>query len=241
MKEKMKVVVINSSPHKDKGNTALILNPFVEGMKEKGAEVEVYYPGELKINPCHGDMTCMMSTGKCHQDDDMKWLLPNIAESNIIVFASPLYCDGVSGPMKMLMDRLPPMAYLTMEIRNDRLRHPLREGWNVKKAVLVSNCGFWEMENFEPMKNHIKAFCNNMNAKYAGELLRPHGPVLRAMIENNMPADDVIESARKAGHELIENGKISSETMDNVSRPLVPRDTFLQVANQHLQNRTEEN
>lgn len=235
MEKTIKVVVINSSPHKDKGNTALVLNPFMEGMKEKGAEVEVYYTGELKINPCQGDMVCMRSNGKCFQEDDMEWLLPNIAESDILVFASPIYCDGVSGPMKMFMDRFPPMGYLTMELRDDRLRHPLREGWNVKKVVLVSNCGFWEMENFEPMKNHIKAFCNNMNAEYAGELLRPHGPVLRVMIENNMPVDDVIESARKAGYELTEDGKISSETMKNVSRPLMSRDAFLQMVNQALQ------
>lgn len=236
MEETMKVVVINSSPHKDKGNTALILNPFIEGIKEKGTEVEIYYTNELKINPCHGDMACMRSTGKCFQEDDMEWLLPNIANADIFVFASPLYCDGVSGPMKMLMDRFPPMGYLTMEIRDDRLRHPLREEWNVKKAVLVSNCGFWEIESFDPMKNHIKAFCNNMDVEYAGELLRPHGPVLRPMLENNMPVTDVIESARKAGHELIEDGKISSETMENISRPLMSRDVFLHMGNQHIQN-----
>jgi multimeric flavodoxin WrbA len=36
MKETIKVVAINSSPHKDKGNTALVLNPFMEGMMKKG-------------------------------------------------------------------------------------------------------------------------------------------------------------------------------------------------------------
>ena len=67
MKETIKVVVINSSPHKDKGNTALVLNPFMDGMREKGAEVEVYYTNELKIKPCKGDISCMRATGKCFQ------------------------------------------------------------------------------------------------------------------------------------------------------------------------------
>jgi multimeric flavodoxin WrbA len=39
----MKVLAINSSPRMDKGNTALILNPFLEGMKEAGAEVDLFY------------------------------------------------------------------------------------------------------------------------------------------------------------------------------------------------------
>jgi multimeric flavodoxin WrbA len=36
----------------DKGNTALILGPFLEGMRAAGAEVELFYTRKLKINPC---------------------------------------------------------------------------------------------------------------------------------------------------------------------------------------------
>jgi len=32
----MKVLAFNCSPRMDNGNTALILNPFLEGMKEVG-------------------------------------------------------------------------------------------------------------------------------------------------------------------------------------------------------------
>lgn len=39
----MKILAINSSPKMGNGNTALILDPFLEGMREAGAEVELYY------------------------------------------------------------------------------------------------------------------------------------------------------------------------------------------------------
>ena len=54
----MKVLAINGSPHMDDGNTAMILNPFLEGMKEAGADVDLFYTKKLNIGPCNGDMSC---------------------------------------------------------------------------------------------------------------------------------------------------------------------------------------
>ncbi len=48
----MKVIAINGSPKVDDGNTARILNPFLEGMEEAGAEVELFHTRKLKIKPC---------------------------------------------------------------------------------------------------------------------------------------------------------------------------------------------
>ena len=51
----MNTIVINASPKMDKGITAAILTPFVDGMKEMRAEVEIYYTKKLNINPCQGE------------------------------------------------------------------------------------------------------------------------------------------------------------------------------------------
>lgn len=67
----MKVLAINGSPNKDKGNTAIILNPFLEGMRETGADVRLYYTEDLTVNPCKGDLSCYLRTpGKCIHNDD---------------------------------------------------------------------------------------------------------------------------------------------------------------------------
>jgi multimeric flavodoxin WrbA len=71
----MKVIAINASPKMDKGNTAAILTPFLDGIKEAGAEVEVFYTKKMKIGPCQGDLACWLKTpGKCSQKDDMEML-----------------------------------------------------------------------------------------------------------------------------------------------------------------------
>jgi len=103
----LKVLTFNASPHMEKSNTTLILDPFLDGLKEEGVSIEIFYTSQLKINPCPGDLNCWTKTlGKCIQKDDVETLLPKIRQANILVFAFPLYVDGMPGPMKNLVDRL---------------------------------------------------------------------------------------------------------------------------------------
>lgn len=231
----MEVVAINGSPNMDKGNTALILGPFLEGMREAGAEIELFYTKKLKINPCQGEFNCWFKTpGECFQKDDMQMLVPKLAEADVIVLATPVYVDGMSGPMKNLLDRGLPLAQPFVELRDGHCRHPGRDGRQGGKVVLVSNCGFWEMDNFDPLLVHVAAICKNLGSEFAGALLRPHGPVLRGMMDMGMPVDDIFESAKEAGRQLVEDGRMSPETLKGVSRELLPLEMYVQISNQRL-------
>ena len=232
----MKVLAFNCSPRMDNGNTALILNPFLEGMKEVGAEVELFYTRKLKINPCHGGFICWLKTpGECWQKDDMQMLYPKLRKAEIYVFGTPVYVDGVSGPMKNLLDRIIPGAQPFFELRDGHCRHLLREGYKYGKVVLVSNCGFWEMDNFDPLLVHTKAFCRNGAMEFAGALLRPHGEALRPMMEMGISLDDVFEAAREAGRQLVKDGRMSAETLNIVSRELVPLEMYIKAASEMFQ------
>jgi multimeric flavodoxin WrbA len=228
----VQVLAINSSPLMDKGNTALILTPFLEGMKEAGAGVELVYTKTLKINPCQGEFNCWFKTpGKCFQEDDMQMLCPKLREADIWVLATPLYVDGLSGPMKNLLDRVIPLVQPAIELRDGHCRHPLREGSRRGQVVVVSNCGFWELDNFDPLLVHVKAVCKNASREFAGALLRPHGPALRPMRDMGLPVDDVFQAAREAGRQLILDRKMSPETLGIVSRELLSLEMYLQAAN----------
>lgn len=232
----MKVLAFNSSPNVDKGNTALVLNPFLEGMREAGADVELFYTKNLKINPCQGEFNCWLKTsGQCFQKDDMQMLYPKL-RADVLVLATPLYVDGMSGPMKNLIDRMVPLAHPFLELRNGHCRHPARETKDTKegKVVLVSNCGFWETDNFDPLIAHMKAMCKNMNREFAGALLRPHGSVFKIMLNMGAPVKDVLEAAEEAGRELVRDGKMSENTLGVISRELIPLEIYLQRANDHF-------
>lgn len=227
-----KVLVINSSPKKDKSNTSLILNPFLDGMKEAGADVELFHSKDLKIKPCTGEFHCWVKhPGECYQQDDMQQLYPKIQGADILVFATPVYVDGVTGPLKNFIDRMIPLVKPMYELREGHCRHPLREEVNKGQLVLVSNCGFWELDNFDPLVVHMKALCKNFSRTFAGALLRPHGPAFSYMHRSGLPVDDIITAAREAGRQLIRNGQISDEILQVVSRDLLPLDRYVEEIN----------
>lgn len=230
----MKVLAFNCSPRMRKSNTSLILDPFLEGAREAGAEVELIYLRKLKIKPCRGCFSCWLKTpGVCVHKDDVALVMSKLGEAEVWVFAMPLYVDGMPGYLKMLLDRLIPGARPVIEIRDDHCRHPLRGDMKKpRKVVLIANCGFWELDNFDPLLVHMKAICKNMNGELAGVLLRPHGEAMRPMMRLGIAIDDIFDAAREAGREIVRKGRIPNQLENIVSRELIPRDMYLRFANE---------
>ena len=236
----MNVLTISSSPRRDRSNTSLILDPFLEGLKEAGAKIELFYTKDLEIKACTGEFHCWVKhPGECYQKDDMQMLYPKLQEADILVFATPLYVDGVTGPLKNLIDRMIPLVEPFFELREGHCRHPSRRGVKKGKLVLVSNCGFWELDNFDPLVAHVKAVCKNIGREFAGALLRPHGSAAVHMQRRGLPIDDVLEAAKEAGRHLVLKGKISDETLETVSRELLPLEMYVQEINRGFKQALE--
>ena len=231
----MKLLAINGSPRAERGNTALVLDPFMKGAEEAGADVESIYTSKLNVQACNGDFSCWTKTpGRCGKKDDMPQVLEKIKSCDVLVLATPVYVDSFSGPMKNLLDRLIPILEPFFELRGGRTRHPVREGYGGKKLVLVSVCGLYEMENFDILVDHFKAFSGNYDGEVAGMLLRPHGGGLIYMREReNVKA--VLDACRQAGRELVETGGISREVSEKVSAPLFTREQHLEMVNTSFQ------
>ena len=238
----MKVVVINGSPKCDKGNTALILTPFIDGMKNAGAKVHVFYPAKMNIKPCMGEYNCWFKTpGKCFQDDDMQEFLPELMGTEILVLATPLYVDGMSGILTNMLDRLVPFADPIIEFRDGHCRHPGRANVKNGKLVLVSNCGFWELDNFDALVEHIRAIGRNINMEYAGALLRPHGPALKGMMDQGMDMSNIFEAAKDAGRQLVKDGKFSPDTLKTDGRDLLSKEQYVTIVNKFINNALPKN
>jgi multimeric flavodoxin WrbA len=225
----MNVIAINGSPKMDKGITSLISTPFLEGMKEAGADVELFYTRKLDINPCLGDFSCSIKNpDECIQKDDMQILYPKFHKADIWVLATPLYVSSMTGPMKNLIDRiLIPMGEPGLSLHNGHCHHKLREVIKDGKVVLVSNCGYWELDNFDLLIEQTKALCEHAEREFAGALLRPHGPAFNSMVKNKYNIGDILEAASEAGRQLIKEGKMNPETLNIISRELLPLEKYV--------------
>lgn len=154
----MIVLILNASPHLEKGVTGSIITAFERGLKKTGSKVikrEVY---RLDIKPCQGCFSCWTDTpGKCIHEADMEDILKLWAESDIVVLATPVYVDGMTGPMKTLLDRLIPLLKGRVELRDNHMRHLPRKHVKKGRIALISPSGFVEMDNFDPLVTHVKA------------------------------------------------------------------------------------
>jgi multimeric flavodoxin WrbA len=101
-----KVVIFNGSPRK-KGNTAVLIEECMRGIKESGKEAELFFLHDMTIGPCQFCDWCIENNAlSCVQNDDMIELYPKLLESDVIVLAAPIFWFSVSAQMKLFIDRL---------------------------------------------------------------------------------------------------------------------------------------
>ena len=101
----MKITILNGSPRKE--NTAAMAEAFAEGAREAGHEVEILHVGKMKINGCLGCEYChTKGEGKCVQKDDMEKVIPAYMDSDMIVFATPIYYFDMTAQLAAAIQRI---------------------------------------------------------------------------------------------------------------------------------------
>ncbi len=218
----MKILAINGSPRGAKGNTERILQPFLTGAREAGAETEVVYLKGKKIEHCLGCFSCWAKTpGVCVHKDDMPELLEKLRTVDMVIFATPLYIYTVSGLMKDFMDRMIPNIRPYMVQRGHHFTHPSRyPKTNHQQFVLISNAGFPERHHFSGLEETFRCLTDSHEEQLAGMICCAGGELLkREALQDGLAW--YLEAAQKAGREMVLQGNISPETQAVLDRPLV--------------------
>lgn len=189
----MKCLGILAGPRKGHATDKLI-DAVLEGLKDRGGEVEKISLYDYNIKPCTGCGTCH-KTGKCVINDDHHTILEKVDNADVIVFGSPAYWSNVTSEAKKFMDR----SSCLFEMK---AMGPKRTKKKPSKVVLVTACGapypFSHMMGIVPgVMGAMKVFFCRMNAKvraiYAAGMMD---------VDTSLPSKRLLEKAREIGRSI---------------------------------------
>ena len=98
-----KLLAIYGSPRVG-GNSDLLLDSFVAGVKSPNWEITRLYVRELNILPCIACGECDKK-GECPIKDDMQAIYPLLSQTDAMIVATPVYFYNVPAQLKALIDR----------------------------------------------------------------------------------------------------------------------------------------
>lgn len=223
----MKVLALNSSPRANgHSKTEMMLLQLVKGMTEAGAMVDVVNLREKRIRNCTGCFTCWTRTpGVCiHKDDMTTELFPKWLESDIVIYATPLYHYTLNASLKAFIERTLPLLQPFFRQFEGKTFHPLRS--KHPKVVFLSVAGFPEPHIFDPLSAWVR-YVFGKGGNLIAEIYRPMAEAL-PFAANREKSADILDAVCQAGHEIVTHSKILPETLKRVQQPLMenPQDFF---------------
>jgi multimeric flavodoxin WrbA len=151
------VLGILGSPRRH-GNTAILMEAFLEGARGSGAETILLDAAALDISGCSSCNACQ-DTGTCVMDDDMAKVYDSIRRADVVVLGTPLYFSGMSSQLKAVIDRC---QCLWQNARQGK-------GLTDKRGYLLC-VGAMENANFRNVISEVRSFYKGVGLTYAGEI-----------------------------------------------------------------------
>ena len=227
----MKILVLNGSPKREKSDTMHITRAFLEGMQEAAPqEIHMIDVIDRHIKYCTGCFVCKMNGGTCIHDDDMRAILDEILESDLLLFSFPLYCYGMPAPLKALLDRTMPLSSLTMQKVGDRYAHVGQADFSHLKYLMICGCGFPNSKhNFEPAIAQFKlCFPGNHTI-----LTIPESPMFNAR-EAAIATEPRLALVQQAGKQYAQTGRINEALLAEIGSPMIPEEQYAAIVNRGM-------
>lgn len=100
----MKNVLIISTSLRNNANSEILAHETERGAKDAGHNVEFVTLKDKDIKFCKGCLACQ-KLGHCVINDDANAITEKMLNSDVIVWATPVYYYEMSGQMKTMIDR----------------------------------------------------------------------------------------------------------------------------------------
>ena len=154
-----KVVVISTSIRAN-SNSEDLAKSFADGATFAGNEVDFITLKDTQISFCKGCLVCQQ-TGKCVIKEDVTKIMDKVIDSDIVVWATPIYYYEMSGQMKVLIDRLNPMFSMDYKFRDVYfLATAAEDGEHVYEKALSGLNGWIDCFDKAKLKGYV--FCGGV-------------------------------------------------------------------------------
>ncbi len=164
-----KICILKASPRK-KGNTYSLLKPVVDTLETKGVSCREFDLYEMEILPCLACRGCQKdwSAANCVRRDDMGPIFEAVMESDLILFASPIYAWYCTAPLKAAMDR---MVYAFNKYYGAEKGPAI---WAGKSVAILTTCGYKVEKGTDLFEEGVKRYCKHSGLHYIGMLAERH-------------------------------------------------------------------
>jgi multimeric flavodoxin WrbA len=224
----MKILILNGSARMEKGVTGRLLKSLIKGLADGGAEAKEIQVQSLNIIPCTACLSCMhKKTGDCILDDDMRRIYQELKASDMLILATPVYVDGMSGVLKMVVDRcLCCMEPFLTRDHSGRVRHTY--AWRMpKQCMLISTAAFPEMATFDPLVTTFRAQAANFGSEIVAEICIPGSIALQVAPDRLSHHLQLLEETGK----MIASGcQISGDMLAKLNTPPINVDEYLTLS-----------
>lgn len=165
----MNVCILMGSPRKN-GNTAALVEPFMDELNRLGAECEIHWLYDMNLQPCLACRSCQKdwTSPSCVQADDMNLIFERVLSCDLLILATPIYSWYCTPPMKAVLDRL---VYGLNKYYGDEKGPSL---WAGKSAALITTCGYPPEKGADLFETGIRRYCKHSQLKYLGMLAERH-------------------------------------------------------------------
>ncbi|MDK2921707.1 MAG: hypothetical protein PWR24_1264 [Desulfonauticus sp.] len=190
----MKVVSLLGSPRR-KGNSSTLADFFTSLLQAKGAEVSTYHLNGLTYKGCQACFACKTRLEHCIGEDDLKPVLQKVADSDLLVLASPVYFGEVSAQLKAFIDRT--FSFLRPDYAtNKEVKTRLQPG---KHLVFILVQGHPKEKLFADIYPRYSYFFNWLGFTHS-HLLRVCGPYAKGDIESY---PEIFDQAKELANKLL--------------------------------------
>ena len=180
----MKYTILMGSPNHN-GNTAALLQPFLEENQEMGIEQDMIWLYEREIKPCLGCKACQNAVGclGCVPKDDFQSIFDSIQTSDVLVLATPVHSWFCTAPMKAVMDRL---IYAGCKYYG-REKQP--SAYWMKQVASIATCGYRPEKGTDLWEEGLKRWCKHGEMDYLGMFCRRDTGDAKAFLDSKTEFD----------------------------------------------------